>query len=202
MTAGPGAWWCFMGHQKEPLRARGITRTLPALLWSGKQHCVNQPGLAGDGAGWSVLALVHLPCYAWAEAGVTLPPISFCSFFAWFRRYAACLTSVTWHQKWYGWSRHDDGRLKNVLRVQKRSCRECKNEMCVLCTQNSLIVFYSRTNPFVGAVASLSELLMDWLTLGLSLSFQQKKKDHVAYVRSTLGVSCLFRAAESHPSPC
>lgn len=80
MTAGPGAWWCFMGYQKAPLRECGITRTLLPLLWSGKQRYVNQPGLAGDSVGGSVLAGAHLPCHAWADAGVILPPISFYSF--------------------------------------------------------------------------------------------------------------------------
>lgn len=80
MTAGLGAWWCFMGYQKAPLRTDKITRTLLALLWSGKQRHVNQPGLAGNSGCGTALALVHLPCYAWVEAGVTLPLISFSSF--------------------------------------------------------------------------------------------------------------------------
>lgn len=179
MKAGPGAWWCFMGYQKASLREAGITRTLLALLWSGKRH-VNQPGLAGDSGGGSMLALVHLPCYAWAEAGVILPPISFCSFEILFM---AHLIIIQHHlpasfdtREWYHRCHHGEGSWKTALSILTGNGHWVSKLDIFFCTWNSFVLFWSRANPFVEAVTHLSKLLMDWMTLGLLLPHQRTPK--------------------------
>lgn len=148
-----------MGYQKAPLRARGITTTLPALLWSGKQRHVNQPSLAGISGG--VLALVHLPCYAPAEAGVILPPTSFCSFektffSGSFDHYAAHFPSDMWH-----WGVVPCMCMKTTLRAESQLIGNGQVSKWDVCFLYNLVVLCSRAGPFVGAVA-LSCWWIDW----------------------------------------
>lgn len=168
-----------MCYQKAPFRACGITRTLLALLWSGKRH-VNRPCLAGSSG--SVFALVHLPCCTWAANSVILPPLTFLPlkhFFGSFDHYAACLTSVIWHQ----WAVSTQLLLKLGKRFQgfrvETQCQEtdtgCQKEMHVFCIQNRFKVFCSRANLFVRAVTHLSGILIDWLILGPLMPFQQRE---------------------------
>lgn len=63
MTAGPAAWWCFMGYQTEPLRARGITRTLTALfaVWETNVTSIRR-ALARRQRRWECVGVLYTCC--------------------------------------------------------------------------------------------------------------------------------------------
>lgn len=173
MTAGLGAWWCFMGYQKAPLRTDKITRTLLALLWSGKQCHVNQPGLAGNSGCGTALVLVHLPCYAWVEAGVTLPLISFSSFEILFMAHLIITQYIS--------VLFDTGepchRYRCCDRRQKTAFGfKIWNKIC----------FVHRKHPcgivwWCGSFCHLSELRMDCLDLGALAATSAETKDYDAH---------------------
>lgn len=171
MTAGLGAWWCFMGYQKAPLRTDKITRTLLALLWSGKQRHVSQPGLAGNSGCGTALVLVHLPCYAWVEAGVTLPLISFSSFEILFMAHLIItqyIFSVLFD------TREPCHRYRCCDRRQKTAFgfKIWNMTRYVSCTGNTRVVLCGGADPFVICLS------YGWivLTSGRSLPLQQKQK--------------------------
>ena len=63
MTAGSAAWWCFMGYQTEPLRARGITRTLTALfaVWETNVTSIRR-ALARRQRRWECVGALYTCC--------------------------------------------------------------------------------------------------------------------------------------------
>lgn len=61
---------------------------------------------------------------------------------------------------------------------------KCQNEMYVFCTQNTLVVFCSRANPFVGAGTHLPELLMDLTDPGALEDTSTQAKCYNAYFLS------------------
>lgn len=134
------------------------------------------------GGSGSVLALVHLPCYAWANNSVILPPIGFCSFETLFSTHLIIMqhvlpvlfdTGVQCHPHSY---QHWETTFR-VLR-QKHNVRKQTLNVKVIhvsCIWNSHSVLEQSKFFFVGAVTHLSELLMDWLILGLLLPFQHRE---------------------------
>lgn len=160
-----------MCYQKAPFRACGITRTPLALLWSGKQHRVNRPCLA-DSSG-SVLALVHLPCYAWATNSVKLPPLALLPLKHIFLAYLIIVQPV--HQ-WYLTPMSGDN--STIIKVEKvlpgfpGEDRMSGNEHWMSkkrCMFSAYLIYSllvaAQQNHFVGGVTHLSGLSMNWLTL-------------------------------------
>lgn len=128
----------------------------------------------------TALVLVHLPCYAWVEAGVTLPLISFSSFEILFMAHLI-ITQYIFSVLF------DTGELCHRYRCCDRRQKTAfgfkiwNTTRYVSCTGNTRVVLCGGADPFVGGVSHLSELRMDCLDLWALAATSAETKDYDAH---------------------